>query len=380
MNRYKALALNTRRPDVAATFPRHVFLRAPSAQPDPDHGISHVDNCFESTMVHLTERFNGKEVFLIGTSNLSTMLAKRTQKLVGDVQPEAVLVQTNEEWWKAARLLGFVESQEELTNYHSTLDKYTQMQSFFMWKSTRHPIFWARFYLYSFLWNFHYRLPVNFTFTKPGLEIKHALEEAEKIGAKIHFLGPEFNNKTWARLFHETRMNLVHYVYKRFQYQSLTFWNFERRQQRSTSQVSEPSQFAEQSLDSFQLNWYIQSMDIFFPRFKEIFIDKRDEDLFKAIDQCQEKKVVAVVNQWHMEGIEHLWAHRYGQLPRSVVHKDGMNPIGDMDLQEGLFDRLYNALHREIASSNSRTTPSTWSDWIIGYHREGNWQYEHRDM
>jgi hypothetical protein len=26
-------------------------------------------NCFEGTFVHLTERFNGKEVYLVGTAN-----------------------------------------------------------------------------------------------------------------------------------------------------------------------------------------------------------------------------------------------------------------------------------------------------------------------
>jgi hypothetical protein len=51
-----------------------------------------------------------------------------------------------------------------------------------------------------------------------------------------------------------------------------------------------------------------------------------------------------------------------------------------MNLREGLFQRLYNALHRQIASSNVRATPVTYADWIIGYHRESNWQYEHRDM
>ena len=60
--------------------------------------------------------------------------------------------------------------------------------------------------------------------------------------------------------------------------------------------------------------------------------------------------------------------------------KEPINPIGDMNLRDGLFQRLYNALHRELASANARATPSTYADWIIGYHRESNWQYEHRDM
>lgn len=113
---------------------------------------------------------------------------------------------------------------------------------------------------------------------------------------------------------------------------------------------------------------------------KEIFVDKRDEDLFRAIDNCEGKKIVAVVNQWHLEGIEHHWCFRYGQYPRSVAFNEPINPIGDMNLREGLFARLYNYVNREIASSNSRATPSTYADWIIGYHRESNWQYEHRDM
>ena len=81
-----------------------------------------------------------------------------------------------------------------------------------------------------------------------------------------------------------------------------------------------------------------------------------------------------------MEGIEHYWAHAYGQLPRSVVFPEGINPIGDMDLRRGLFNRLYGILWREIGSSNHKSTPSTYSDMIIGYHREANWQYEHRNM
>lgn len=90
--------------------------------------------------------------------------------------------------------------------------------------------------------------------------------------------------------------------------------------------------------------------------------------------------MVVVVNQWHMEGIEHSWCERYGQLPRSVEFPEGINVIGDMNLRDGLFQRLYNNLHRELGSAKSKTSPSTYADWIIGYHRESNFQYEHRDM
>jgi len=54
-------------------------------------------------------------------------------------------------------------------------------------------MFWARFYSYSIFFKNHFNIPSNYTFLKPGLEIKFACEEAEKLGAKTYFLGPEFN-------------------------------------------------------------------------------------------------------------------------------------------------------------------------------------------
>jgi hypothetical protein len=42
-------------------------------------------NCFDATLIHLTERFNGKDVYLIGTANQSTMLGQRTKKLIESI-------------------------------------------------------------------------------------------------------------------------------------------------------------------------------------------------------------------------------------------------------------------------------------------------------
>jgi len=43
----------------------------------------------------LTERFNGKEVYLIGSMNQSNMLAQRTKRLIEEIKPDVVLVQTS---------------------------------------------------------------------------------------------------------------------------------------------------------------------------------------------------------------------------------------------------------------------------------------------
>ena len=170
------------------------------------------------------------------------------------------------------------------------------------------------------------------------------------------------------------------YLVRRFQYMQ-SRWYAETMSNRQKLAMVGPAAFTEKCLDASNMNWFIQSSDVFFPKLKKIMIDEKDETLFRQIDQAEGEKIVVVVNQWHMEGIEHHWAHRYGQVPRSVEFAEGINPIGDMDLREGLFNRLYNNLHREIASANSKAgTPSTYADWIIGYHRESNFQYEHRDM
>ncbi len=94
-------------------------------------------------------------------------------------------------------MLQYVDSQEEFSHYNRYLDKYSWVKSFSLWKAnSRSYLFWARFYAYIGAFKLHFRIPKNFTFLKPGLEMKYACEEAEKSGAKTYFLGPELNSTT----------------------------------------------------------------------------------------------------------------------------------------------------------------------------------------
>lgn len=103
--------------------------------------------------------------------------------------------------------------------------------------------------------------------------------------------------------------------------------------------------FVENVLDSYQMNWVIKDLELMFPSAKRVFVDLKDQELYRKIANAPGKKIVVLVNQWHMEGIEHMWCHSYGQKPRSVEHLE-INPIGDMDLRRGLFDMLWNSLQR----------------------------------
>jgi len=46
---------------------------------------------------------NKRRLFLIGTTNSSTLLANRTRELVSDVKPSSLIVQASENWWNKAK-------------------------------------------------------------------------------------------------------------------------------------------------------------------------------------------------------------------------------------------------------------------------------------
>ncbi len=144
----------------------------------------------------------------------------------------------------------------------------------------------TRFYITYFTMQFHFRFGFDFKFWLPGIEMKFACEAAEKVGSQLHFLGAEINPTTYERLQHETRMNLPQYIFRRAQYFE-SKWTDELKANRQKIEQAGAKTFTEKCLDQYLINWYIATLEVFFPRVKEIFVDKRDEDLFKAIDESE---------------------------------------------------------------------------------------------
>ena len=81
--------------------------------------------------------------------------------------------------------------------------------------ATRKWVYLARMFVYDLTFRLHFRLGFDFTWARPGLEVKYACESAEKIGANLSFMGPELNPQTWKSLRHETRFNLPDYLLRR---------------------------------------------------------------------------------------------------------------------------------------------------------------------
>jgi len=114
--------------------------------------------------------------------------------------------------------------------------------------------------------------------------VKSACEAAERVGAKLDFLGPELDGRAWARVKHETRIfNIFQYISKCFQYRNTEYVD-EREANIAKLRHVGGQAFTEKCLDSYQMNWYIQATDIYFPNIKRIFVDERDLELFQAID------------------------------------------------------------------------------------------------
>ena len=190
-----------------------------------------------------------------------------------------MIVQTSPEWWNNARSLKYVDSQAELDQYSNELDRHSNLSSFDYYWNNRRWLGLLRLAIYKRLFNFHFGFTRDYDFFRPGLEMKFACESAEKVGAKLEFMGPALSNPTWQRLLHETRFNVPEYLVRRFQKRS-SRWYFERYANQQKINMVGPAAFTEKCLDASNMNWYIQSSDVFFPKMKKILVDERDDDLF----------------------------------------------------------------------------------------------------
>lgn len=102
----------------------------------------------------------------------------------------------------------------------------------------------------------------------------------------------------------------------------------------------------------------------FAPEQKKVLIDMRDEQIFREIYKSEGDKIVAVVNQWHMQGIETHWRRATGT---EVINEQ--SPVADMNIDEYQERHLINEYLRDFASKNSKSEPATHQDMITNYHK-----------
>jgi hypothetical protein len=128
--------------------------------------------------------------------------------------------------------------------------------------------------------------------------------------------------------------------------------------------------FAE-SIDKFRSNFMVYILDTIAPHQKRVLIDDRDDALFHQIyREAKGDKIVAVVNQWHVTGIEQRWRRLTGT--ELEVEE---SPVVDMDIDAVQERYLINEWLRDRASKVTKSEPATDRDYSTMYTKE-NYEVE----
>jgi len=84
--------------------------------------------------------------------------------------------------------------------------------------------------------------------------MKFAMEEAAKLNSKIVYLGHEFDNRTWQRLYHENRYNL--YTFARNFLRSLSVnFHYEIYEFKAQLHKYGVNKSVESTFDQYTINW-----------------------------------------------------------------------------------------------------------------------------
>ena len=116
----------------------------------------------------------------------------------------------------------------------------------------------------------------------------------------------------------------------------------------------------------------MQALNKVAPDQKKVLVDLRDERIFRELyKKCEGDKIVAVVNQWHMQGIETHWRRATG----TEQIQEQESPIADMDIDSYQETDLVNNYLRDRSSKLANSEPATHQNMITSYHKE-NFEYE----
>lgn len=341
----------------------HRFLRNPNVDASIFKRAWSRQNPFENTLSVLEDPKSGKKIYLVGTTNSSTILATRTKKLIEQLKPDTVYVQTSQKWYERASTIN-VENQEQFNRLHSGFKDlvYFRAQEYPM--HMRGIYFRARLMSWMLFMNYYLNLPTDFNVWRPGVEMLWAVKAAEKTGSKVRFLGSMFNKYTVASMASENNISFLRPLFKVLRGHRFAIWRSEEDDQWQVLRTVGGAAFAE-NLDSQGANWFVKWFNRLHPEVKHILVDTEDFRFLEEFLNDDSKTVVAVVNQWHLPGISTYWKRHMGTEQAGEF----INPIGDMDINAIQEGALVNEHLRRFYTKRSRTEPAAWSSYLTHYHK-----------
>ena len=158
--------------------------------------------------------------------------------------------------------------------------------------------------------------PEDFRMFTPGLETYFACRYACKNNVQKVYGGNAFDPITVENLRNEPDM-YAHTLLWNSVFKSIALsssWTSQYDDWINTLHVRGGEAFAE-SIDRSRINFMVAMLNRVAPKQKKILVDKRDDRIFNQLYNMKDSKnIVAVVNQWHMEGIETHWRRLTGTV------------------------------------------------------------------
>lgn len=166
---------------MSASQVAHRFVRNANFNSSLSQRMANRSSPLSNTMVHLTDPSSGREVFLIGSTHASDLLANRTQQLIQETKPDQVYLQTNQKWLDTMGSLK-VTGQAALNDYNLHL---ASSNDFNIPMSVRGMMF--RFRLYPWLAVTHLIKAFSKDFHPfiPGMEMHKAWKAAQEVKATV---------------------------------------------------------------------------------------------------------------------------------------------------------------------------------------------------
>lgn len=341
----------------------HRFLRNPNVDASIFKRAWSRASPFENTFTLLEDPKTGKKVYLIGTTNSSTILGTRTKKLIEEVKPQSVYVQTSLPWYERASKVE-VENQEQFNRLKSGFDDLMFLRANEYPMHVRGLYFRMRLSTWMTFMNYYLSFPNDFNPLRPGVEMLWAIKAAEKTGANIKFLGSTFNKYTVASLARENNIGLLRPLWKVIRGESFSNWRRETSDQFEILRTHGGAAYGE-NMDTPLINWWTKWFGRLHPEMKHVLIDSEDLRFLDELLNDGSKNIVAVVNQWHLPGISTYWRrHTYTEEKGEFI-----NPIGDMDINAIQEGGLINEMLRRLYTKNSKSEPAAWSSYLTHYHK-----------
>lgn len=320
-------------------------------------------NIFLNNVRLLDDPKTNRKLILVGTYNASTVLSHRTKKILESAQPDKVLVETSPLWFQHLlqmdeKLLQTNRDVQSLTNFNLALHRFENIP--------RNLVFKAKFYTWLFAASrFFPYSDANTHLFKPGLEAFTVAKWAAQNGKDIVFSGDMFNDAVMEAFKNERRMFVIALLYRVFVGKN-SLWQAEFLGNMKEVSVQGLESFVE-NMDQNRLEWTLKMYESIIPHQKKILVEDEDERLFTTIYRQLDGKVnLALVNAWHLPGIERHWRHTTGtQAPTQFI-----NPIGDFDIDADMQEQAINDFLRRVKSKKARSEPTVTSNYLVNYNKQ----------